>query len=76
MFLNFFKMFYFMRAKKKEGRPLPETTDMKIWREEFDQMSLDDHHSKLKALGLGEDDIREFDEELKETMPQKKKNGK
>ena len=85
-------MFYFMRAKKKEGRPLPDTPDMKIWREEFDEMGLEEHHNKLKALGLSDEDIKEFDEDLKETndedlketndedlketISQKKKNGK
>ena len=69
-----------MRGKKKEGKPLPDTQDMKIWREEFDEMSLEEHHNKLKALGLSDEDVKEFDEDLKEldegpkgTSPPKKK---
>ena len=44
---------------------MPDTPDMKIWREEFDAMSLEEHHNKLKALGLGEEDLKEFDEDFK-----------
>ncbi|VVC00187.1 Uncharacterised protein [uncultured archaeon] len=46
--------------KKSEGRPLPETADMKIWREEFNQMSLEDHDRVLKNLGLDDEDVEEF----------------
>lgn len=48
--------------KKAEGRPLPETADMKMWREEFKQMSLEDHDKVLKNLGLDDEDIAEFNE--------------
>lgn len=54
-----------MISRKKEGRPLPETEDMKIWREEFNQMSLEDHDKVLKNLGLDEEDIEEFNETVK-----------
>lgn len=33
---------------------------MKAWREEFSQMSLEDHDKVLKHLGLDEGDIEEF----------------
>lgn len=46
--------------KKGEGRSLPETADMKIWREEFKEMTLEDHAKVLKNLGLDEEDIEEF----------------
>jgi len=69
-----------MRGKRKEGKPLPDTQDMKLWREEFNQMSVEEHHNKLKALGLSDEDVEEFDEGLKEldeepkeTLPPKKK---
>lgn len=48
--------------KKKEGRPLPETADMEAWREEFKEMTLEDHDKVLKSLGLDEEDIEEFNE--------------
>ena len=46
--------------KRSEGGPLPETADMKMWREEFGEMKLEDHNRVLKNLGLDEDDIEEF----------------
>ena len=63
-----------MRGKKKEGRPLPETQDMKLWRREFDEMGLDEHHNKLKSLGLSDEDLREFDEDFKGNTSKKNKN--
>ena len=51
--------------KKAEGRPLPDTPDMKAWREEFSQMSLEDHDNVLKNLGLDKEDIEEFNETVK-----------
>ena len=59
-------------AKRKEGRPLPETSQMKLWREEFEKMSLEEHGKKLKQLGLDEEEIKEFNEEFKQ--PKKKKS--
>ena len=61
-----------MRGKRKEGRPLPETADMKLWRKEFDEMSLDEHHNRLKSLGLNEEDLKEFDEDFKGNGAKKK----
>ncbi len=48
--------------KKKEGRPLPETADMKMWHEKFKEMTLEDHDKVLKNLGLDDEDIAEFNE--------------
>ncbi|PIN85518.1 MAG: hypothetical protein COV47_01720 [Candidatus Diapherotrites archaeon CG11_big_fil_rev_8_21_14_0_20_37_9] len=50
-----------LSKKKKEGKPLPDTQDMKIWREEFDAMDITEHNNKLKSLGLDDEDIEEFD---------------
>ncbi len=53
----------FMRsAKKKEGKPLKETADMKMWKKEYEEMDVEEHHAKLRALGLGEEDMKEFDQ--------------
>ncbi|HLC80087.1 MAG TPA: hypothetical protein VJG83_06780 [archaeon] len=49
-------------GRKKEGKPLAETADMKMWREEFNQMSLEEHDRVLKNLGLDKEDIEEFNE--------------
>ena len=48
--------------KKAEGKPIPETVDMKMWREEFKEMKIEDHQKVLKSLGLDEEDIEEFKE--------------
>jgi len=45
--------------KKKEGRPLPETADMKAWKEEYEQMSEEEHKAKLRGLGLDDGEIQE-----------------
>lgn len=45
--------------KKKEGRPLPETADMKAWTEEYEQMSEEEHKAKLRELGLDDNEIQE-----------------
>lgn len=50
-----------MRSLKKEGKPLPETEEMKIWKEEYSEMPLEEHHKRLQQLGLGADDLAEFD---------------
>jgi len=63
-----------MVIKKKEGKPLPVTEDMKIWREEFDKLTLEDHDKILKGLGLDEDDIKDFNEDFEEEKPKKKIN--
>lgn len=51
------------------GRPLPDTQEMKMWRKEYEQMSLEDHKAKLAELGLGEEEFAEF----KETLAKEKK---
>ena len=75
-----FRFFYFstesgmlMRTKKREGRALPDTPEMKMWREEYEQMPLEEHKAKLKALGLGEEEFSEFSEVL---LKEKSKKGK
>lgn len=54
-----------MAVRKREGRPLPETAGMKMWREEFNEMKLEEHDRVLKNLGLDEEDIEEFNETVK-----------
>lgn len=53
------------RGKVKEGKPLPDTPEMKLWREEFESMSLTEHDKKLERLGLDKEDIEEFNKEFK-----------
>ena len=65
-----------MIKKKKEGHPLPNTPDMKAWREEFDELTIEDHDKKLKALGLDDEDIEEFNEDFTEEDPKAKKQPK
>jgi len=60
-----------MKAKRKEGKPLSDTPTMKMWREEYEQMSEEEHKSKLAALGLGDEDFSEFKEVLKEEKKKK-----
>jgi len=54
--------------KPPEGAKMPETADMKAWKEEFDQMDTDEHVAKLKALGLDEEELEEF-KEMEEGAP-------
>ncbi|MAG18267.1 MAG: hypothetical protein CL944_02215 [Candidatus Diapherotrites archaeon] len=63
-----------MIKKKKEGKPLPVTADMKIWKEDFDQMSIEEHDKILKNLGLDDEDIDEFNEDFKGEIPEGGKN--
>ena len=51
-----------MQSRKKEGKPLRDTADMKMWREEFSEMGVEQHDKILKNLGLDEEDIEEFNE--------------
>jgi len=39
---------------------MKETADMLIWKKEFEKMKTEDHLSKLKELGLDEEDLEEF----------------
>ncbi|MFH1588635.1 MAG: hypothetical protein ABIA76_04845 [Candidatus Diapherotrites archaeon] len=61
------------RTKRKEGRPLSEKPEDKIWKEEFKKMTLDDHKQKLRELGLEEEDLEEFDKAFDEEKPKKQK---
>jgi len=45
---------------------LPDTQEMKLWRKEYEQMSLEDHKAKLVELGLGEEEFAEFRKKLEE----------
>lgn len=39
---------------------------MKIWWEDFDQLSLEEHDKVLKNLGLDDEDIEKFNEDFKD----------
>jgi hypothetical protein len=47
--------------KPPDGAKMKETADMLMWRKEFEKMKIDDHKSKLKELGLDDEDLAEFD---------------
>jgi hypothetical protein len=73
------------KSKPHEGARLPETADMKAWREEFDEMKEEDHLKKLAELGLSDEDLEEFkemekgelsEEELLSEEPTKKPSEK
>lgn len=49
-----------MAKKKGRGRPLPDTPAMKAWREEYENMTLEDHLRRLRGLGLDEEDLHAF----------------
>ena len=79
-------------VKPPEGAKMKETADMVAWRKEFQKMKTEDHLSKLKELGLDDEDLYEFkalekgertlEDELggqtenKEEKPAQKKKGK
>ena len=46
--------------KPEEGAKMPETADMIAWKEEFDAMGTEEHLAKLKALGLDDEELKEF----------------
>jgi hypothetical protein len=48
--------------KPKEGERLPDTPDMLAWKKEFEELDLDAHKAKLKALGLDDEELAEFEE--------------
>ncbi len=50
------------RIRVREGRPLPETEEMKAWRKQYMEMSFEEHAAKLRELGLSEEEIAEFKE--------------
>ncbi len=47
--------------KPPEGAKLKDTADMVAWRKEFEKMKTEDHKSKLKELGLDDEDLEEFE---------------
>ena len=61
-----------MRGRKKEGQPLPETAEMRMWKKEFERMSLKEHDDKLRQLGLDDEDIKEFNEDFKGNKAKRK----
>ena len=50
--------------RRREGHALKETEDMRLWKKEFEKISLKEHDEKLKSLGLDDEDIEEFNEEF------------
>jgi hypothetical protein len=55
--------------KPKEGERLPDTPDMLAWRKEFEELDIDAHKQRLKALGLDDEELAEFEEMEKEGVP-------
>lgn len=49
-------------GRLREGRPLPDTQEMKLWRKSYSSMSFEDHEEKLRSLGLDDNDLAEFKE--------------
>ncbi len=47
--------------KPPEGAKMKDTADMVAWRKEFEKMKTEDHKSKLKELGLDDEDLEEFE---------------
>ena len=47
-------------VKPPEGAKMKETADMVAWKKEFSKMKTEDHLSKLKELGLDDEDLDEF----------------
>ncbi|MCX6801029.1 MAG: hypothetical protein NTZ73_02480 [Candidatus Diapherotrites archaeon] len=54
--------------KPPEGAKKPETADMAAWRKDFEKMKVEDHLEKLAALGLDDEDLKEF-KEMKSGVP-------
>jgi len=48
-------------VKPPEGAKMKETADMVAWKKEFEKMKTEDHKSKLKELGLDDEDLEEFE---------------
>jgi len=46
--------------KPPEGAKMKETADMVIWKKDFEKMKIEDHKSKLKELGLDDEDLNDF----------------
>lgn len=53
-------------GRKNEGRSVPEKPEDKIWRGEFEKLTLADHDNKLAQLGLNAGDIEEFNEKFRD----------
>ena len=50
---------------------MKETADMVMWRKEFENMKTEEHLEKLKALGLDEEDLEEF-QQMEKGVPLEK----
>ncbi len=50
--------------KKGEGHPIQEKTEDKAWKQWFQGLSIKDHDDKLRALGLDDEDVEEFNEKF------------
>ena len=46
--------------KPPEGAKMKKTADMIAWEKDFQKMKTEDHLSKLKELGLDDEDLNEF----------------
>ncbi len=64
-------------------KPVPEgkieKPEDKVWKEEFEQMSVEDHKKALQQLGLDEEDIDEWEQTVgykKKAYSDKKKADK
>ncbi len=55
--------------KPVDGKKLPDTPEMKAWRKEFESMSKEEHLAKLKALGLSDEELAEFEEIEEKGIP-------
>ncbi len=65
-----------MNMKPIKTRRLPagkiEKPEDKIWRQEFDKLTKDDHLEKLHMLGLDDEEVEELAEDFEEVKKGKK----
>ncbi|MCX8158399.1 MAG: hypothetical protein N3D73_01915 [Candidatus Diapherotrites archaeon] len=61
-----------MKRRIREGHPLEDTEEMKLWRKQFEKMTLKEHDEKLRQLGLEEEDIEEFNREFSDLDKKRK----
>ena len=46
--------------RKKEGKPISDKPENKLWQQWFEKLSINDHDEKLRQLGLDDEDVEEF----------------
>lgn len=63
-------------VKPSEGARLKEKAEDKAWKQWFNQLSTQEHKSYLTKLGLDEEDIKEWEEDVKEIKQKKKIKSK